>query len=538
MPSIKRTLPALAAAALLTGLAAPAALASTNQEALIQDDSALAQNTQGTLQTMRDLGATRVKVAVYWSTIAPEPGSSHAPRFDATDPSAYPAGNWNFLDSVVRQAQADGLQVGFEVTGPAPAWAIGQGVPRSCGYHPCGQWKPNAQDFGQFVQALGRRYSGGYTPLGQSSSLPRVDWWSIWNEPNYGPDLAPQATNNNTVPTAAIEYRGLLDAAWSGLARSGHNPRRDRILIGETAPRGRQGRGFPGDFSGTMPITFIKALYCVGNSLKPLRGRAATRWGCPSDPRRFRSQNPALFSASGYAQHPYAQGTPPNLPTYACGSTFCVNPRTRRSDPNYADFAELPRLERLLDSVNRAYGSRTRFPIWNTEYGFRTNPPEHARGTVSPATAGYYMNWAEYLSYKQPRIASYSQYLLVDPPDGFFASGLILAGGTRLANFAAYQMPIYMPTTSVRRASRLEVWGAVRPAEYALSDTGLRQQAQIQFQPGGRGAFATVQTVTITSTKGYFDARQVFTRSGNVRIAWSRPGADTIYSRTQAVRVG
>ena len=55
---------------------------------------------------------------------------------------------------------------------------------------------------------------------------------------------------------------------------------------------------------------------------------------------------------------------------------------------------------RTLDRLNRAYGSRTQFPIWNTEYGYWTNPPE-AAARISPATAAYYINWAEYLSWKQ-----------------------------------------------------------------------------------------------------------------------------------------
>ena len=37
---------------------------------------------------------------------------------------------------------------------------------------------------------------------------------------------------------------------------------------------------------------------------------------------------------------------------------------------------------------------------------------------VSPALAASYLNWAEYLTWRDPRIRSYDQYLLIDPPRG------------------------------------------------------------------------------------------------------------------------
>jgi hypothetical protein len=541
MPSIKRLIPTLAICALSVGAWAPSALASTTQESIIQDDSQLHGNLTATLQTMRDLGDTRVKVAVHWSTIAPDPTSKKAPKgFSAANPAAYPAANWVFLDSVVRQARADGLQVGFQVAGPAPAWAIGPGAPSSCAF-PCGQWKPSASAFGAFVQAVGKRYNGSYTPSGASSALPRVNWFSIWDEPNYGPTLAPQAIDNNTVYEAAVEYRGLVNAAWSGLAGTGHKPGRDTILIGETAPRGRLGPGQPGNFSGTMPLLFLQALYCVNASYQPLTGAAAATYDCPSKS-KFRSENPGLFQASGYADHPYAQGTPPNIPTYACGTRFCFNTKTKKSDPYYFDFAELPRLEKTLDKLGSTYGSHTKFPIWNTEFGYVTNPPDNQtaiarKEALSPTVAGYYMNWSEYLSYTQPRVASYAQYLLVDPPSGTFADGLFLANGKPLANYAAYAAPLYLPTTSASHSTSLLVWGGLRAASAVLANYGMAPQVQIQFAPGSSSTFTTVRTVTITSSRGYFETHQPFTQSGQVRLAYISAGGSTLYSRTQAISI-
>jgi hypothetical protein len=517
----------LALAAAASGVAAPAAIASSTQEALMQDNTQLLYNLGPTLNTMRSLGVSRVKVTVYWNQIAP----ARRPR-NAGDPAAYPAANWGFLDRVDRAAAAEGLKVGFMVTGPVPSWAKGPGAPPPRVQYSAA-WKPNASDYGAFVHALGERYDGGYTPAGQGSPLPRVNWWSIWNEPNYGPDLAPQAIDNNKVYTGASLYRALVDHAFGALSATGHRPGRDVVLLGETAPRGVVARGYPGNGSGTVPITFIQSLYCVDGRDRELTGRAARLGGCPGNASRFRAQHPALFKASGWADHPYAQGTPPDTPTFQCGiNRFCFNTRTKRSSPGYTDFAVLGRLESLL---RRLQGRRVM--LWNTEYGFWTNPPNRAHGALPPATAALYMNWAEYLSYRNPYVASYSQYLLVDPASGQFADGLELYGGKHLATYDAYELPLYMPATSASHAVSLTVWGAVRPAPYALSATGFHQRAYLQFQAGGHGRWTTIRTVTITNPRGYFQVRQPFTRSGNVRIAWTQPGGSLMTSRTQAITI-
>lgn len=532
MPRIKRLLPALAIAA-LTLLPVKGALASTGQMSIIADDTQLHQDVSGTLQTMRDLGVSLVKVSVKWNSIAPRPTDAHAPKhFNGADPASYPAANWSYLDDVVRQAHQDGIAVGFLLTGPAPVWAEGSGIPRGHAAR-IGNWKPSASAFGAFVKAVGLRFDGRYTPAGATLPLPAVRWWSLWNEPNFGPDLAPQAIDHERVSSAAFMYRSILQHAWPALLASGHRLSSDTILIGETAPRGREGRIFPGNFSGTVPLKFIRSLYCVSGSGAVLRGSVAAANHCPTSRSAFRAQNPALFQASGFADHPYAQGTPPNLPTYACGGWFCVNRRTHRSDPNYADFPEIPRLERLLQRLGATYGVHRRVPIWSTEYGFWTNPPDHARGSIRPSTAALYMNWAEYLSYRNPTISSYAQYLLVDSQKGVFASGLELASHRKLATYAAFQMPLYMPSTSRRSPGTLLVWGAVRPAPYALSVP----IAHIQFKPAHSGRWSTVKTVLVNGKRGYFSVRVPFTRSGQVRVAWSPSVGETDYSRTQAISI-
>jgi hypothetical protein len=521
---MRKLLPLLVTFATIAfGAMAGTALASSTQEAIFQDDANMFANPAGTLQTMRDLGVTRARVGLYWYRVAPN--SSRKPRgFNGSNPTDGHY-NWGTYDQIVRAAKAAGIQIYFLVTGGAPRWATGSGQP-SGPFH--SQWKPSAREFGAFVRAAGTRYSGSFKPKGSSSALPKVSFWSIWNEPNYGIDLAPQATNQDTVEVSAPEYRSLVDAAWSALQATHHG--RDTILFGETAPRGKN---HPiGNFSGVKPLRFLRALYCVDRNDHPLRGSSASARGCPttsSSSRRFASQHPALFHASGFADHPYVQGFAPNLSTYECGTKVCAS--SHRSDPEYADLAQIPRLERLLDRLNRVYGSHKQFPIWNTEYGYWTNPPTTA-AIINPSTAAYYINWAEYLSWRNPRLKSYSQYLLVDPPLGNFGSGLVFINGTHKPGFGAYRLPIMLPSTSTRKGRALEVWGCARPAHVFHAP----QQVAIQFQPSSGGSFQTVKTVTVTNSRGYFDVRQVFPGSGNVRLAWAGPSGTEV-SRTVKISV-
>jgi hypothetical protein len=529
---------ALALTAGLAGLmlARPSlARASRSQVTIMEDDQAMLSDPANTLAAFRALGANTVRVQLPWSSIAPDPSSPTIPAgFNATDPNSYPQANWAPFDQIVENAARDGMTVDLTVAGGAPLWAEGPGVP-TAGGQAYSAWKPNATLYGQFVQAAGLRYDGQFTPPGASAPLPRVHFWAIWNEANFGEDLGPQAIDGSTVSVAPMMYRAMVDAAWTALHQTGHV--HDTILIGEFAAQGLSAHatvanpgGWPGDYGQTKPLIFIRTMYCVDAHYKQLRGRAAKAVGCPLNApgsRRFRAHNPGLFNATGVGDHPYAQGGPP-----AGGTT----------DPNYATFPQLGKLENVLDRVNRVYGSRRRYPIYSDEYGYITRPPA-APPYASPTNAAYYLNWAEYLSWKNPRIASYCQYLLEDPPpsetQGDFASGLEASTGVPKATYFAFRLPLYLPQTRLRRSHAAEVWGDLRPAQFEALDTGQAQTASIQFQPGGRGAFETIRQLTLRS--GYFDLHLKFRAGGNLRLAYTYPAGDpllpvgtagtTVYSR-------
>ena len=527
LPRLIRLALRLAPLALLAGCgsqqsAAPAPVSRVGPQTILQAELQLHADPAGTLDKLRRLGVDRVRMFVPWAAIAPEPHSStRPPGFDANDPAAYPAANWTTYDAIVRAAAARRVGLDFTLTGPPPLWATGRDAPQRAA-HP--QWKPSAPEFGAFVHAVGTRYSGHYRPAGASTALPRVDFWAIWNEPNYGPDLAPQAVQQSTIEVAPRLYRDLLDAAWTALHATGHGG--DTVLIGELAPRGITVGNSPGNFSGMVPLRFLRALYCVDSGYHELQGDAAAVRGCPTgagSSARFVASHPALFHAGGVSVHPYPQGLAPNIGT--------------PDEPDYADLPALPQLESTLDGLQRAYGSSTRFPIYSNEFGYRTNPPEALLRSVAPAVAAFYLNWAEYLSWHNPRIRSYDQYLLVDPANGDFASGLEFSDRTPKATFYAFRMPIYMPITSGTSSDRLELWGCVRPARYARLDGRGRQLVQIEFKPVDAGSFRVLRTVRLGDPFGYFDVRQAFRSSGLVRLAWTYPDGTRIFSRTVSVTI-
>jgi hypothetical protein len=526
--------PVLALAPLLGGCggSSPAASTVTRNaplESIFEADVQLLSNPAPTLDLLSRLGVDRVRVWLSWGSLgrrpalAPDPLSRTSPAgFKATDPADYPATGWAQYDAVVREAAARGIGVYFTISGPAPVWATQPGEPPG----PIGVWKPSAADFGAFVQAVGTRYSGHYPdPLHPGRDLPRVSFWGIWNEPNLGIDMAPQAIDNGRLEVSPVYYRRILDAAWSALQATGHG--RDTILIGELAPDGATVGNVPGNFDMMVPLRFLRALYCVDSSYHQLRGLAATQSGCPPNAAgslRFAADNPALFHASGVAVHPYSQGLAPNV--------------APSLEPDYAEFADLPHVATTLDWLQQVYGSSTRFPLYSTEFGEQTNPPEKLIRALPPQTAADYMNWTEYLSWRNPRIRSFDQYLLIDAANGTFPSALEFADGTPKPSYDAYRMPLYMPVTTAASHQQLEVWGCARPAPDARRTTGRPQRVEIQFAPAAGGPFRTVRTVTLTDAGGcYFDVREGFPGSGTVRLRWAYPHGPAIFSRTVRVNV-
>jgi hypothetical protein len=516
----------LSAALMLALVGASPASASTKQISIFQDDSMLANPAAG-LAEVRALGATTVRLTVQWYSLAPNPASAKAPKFDASNPNAYSAAKWAPYDAFVKTAQQMGITVLFQVGGGAPRWSEGKNVPSNYLKNHSFAWMPNATMYGQFVHALTERYSGTYKPSGATTPLPAVHMWSFWNEPNFGQDLGPQAINGSTKPIAPMLYRALLNAGWKAIHQTQPHSK-NTILIGEIAAKGYALHlpGHPGSLPGntaqTQALVFVRALYCLGSNYRPLTGSLAALYSCPTTAaasRQFRAQNPGLFNATGFADHAYDSKEAPD-----------ANPATIPADD--ATFPVLKRVATALNKVTKAYGSSKQYPIYIDEFGVITNPPQTKGGYPSPAKAAVQLNQSEYLSYKNARVASYSQYLLDDPipnPNPGFATGLFTSTGKPKATLNAYELPVWLPTPTVKAGSSTEVWGGARAAAFSQSaTTKAAATVEIQMQKNGTGPWINIQAVNVSTTTGYFDVHPKLPYSGNLRLTYTYPKTESL----------
>ena len=548
---------ALVAFALCSALiCVPSANASKSQESMFQDDIRLVygdeDGVKATLDTLATLGVDRIRVSVFWILVAPDARSQQRPTFNATDPAGYPPANWARYDRLIREAGKRGIAINLNVTGPAPLWATGTPDREDL----AATWEPEPDAFRDFVKALGLRYNGSYKPpveappgpppardggllgLGGSSArdvqaaqsggsgdaLPRVSFWSAWNEPNHPGWLTPQwvRSDGQQLERSPSNYRKLLGAFTEGLATSSHG--RDTQLIGELAPSGSRTKGSTG---GMRPLRFLRTLYCLDARYRPLRGTSATLRGCPASgsSATFRDQNPGLFRFSGFAHHPYALLSPPS---------------DRSINKENVAMADLPRLHAALGRSLRAYGVRRKPGVWVTEYGFQTDPPDP--NGVSEARQSSWLNEAEYMSWRDPRIRSHSQFLLTDdlpkaglqPDDsgywGTFQTGLVRLNGTNKPSFDAYRLPIHIPQPIVRRGQSVRVWGQVRPAA-----AGTAPQVRIQQLRGS--SWQTLKTLRASSGRGFINATVRPSASGRLRLAWQPEGGSEVHSRSVGVRL-
>lgn len=484
-------------------LAPSTALASHTQESIFQDEAVIgSSNPQlqaAGLLTFRGLGVNTVRVLVPWSSLAPNSRSSRRPRFDETDPGRYRG--WGRFDNLARVAPTLGLRLSFDPVGNVPRWA--QTAPcRSGSSIIDAVCNPNASDYGKFVRALGKRYSGNYPdPARPGARLPKVDAWEIWNEPNQIGWLGPQyrVIGRHIVQTTAATYRRLALGAISGLFAAGH--RNDRILIADTAPLGKSYSGRL-NRQNTSPTVFIENLLCLDGRLRRLRGTAAREQGC---------QHVSRLRVTGYAHHPYQQGAffGPDHPVGSQDITI-----------EHAD-----RLKRLLDAGARNGALPRALPIYYTEYGIASKPPNPIG--VSLSDQALFINQSDYIAYNDPRIAGVAQYALHDAggPGTIFNVGLRFGDFSPKPSLGAYRLPIYVQ----RRGANVVVWGQARPADHSqVQAVVIEADSGSGFQPV---AMALTQNPDQTPNAQSYFTYVLPGGASAYRLAWTAPDGSLLHSR-------
>ena len=437
------------------------------------------------MQTLRDLGVTRVRVNVTWNEIAPSPHSTRRPKgFNAINPAAYPAGGWAPYDAVVRAAAADGIGVYFTLNAPAPLWATGSGAPKGTAGYFREDWEPSAKEFGYFVKAVGH-------PLQRVLQAGRLGDRAAARELLVDLERAelrlrhrPQGTGpHQTIPNSPRIYRDLVDAAWSSLQATGHTTRTDKILFGEVTPARREhlGRVLEHEAADLPALAVLRRL-----ELPRAARLGGAALGCPTTAggsRGFRGRTRRCSAPAGSPSTPTRRHRPRTSRLHLCGTKLCAG----RSDPDFADLPEVPRLEPDARPAERDL--RLAHPFPGVEHRIRLpddRPPDPQRGGQPGERPPIYMNWAEYLSYKQSRTYSYSQYALIDQAPPAYVRHR--ADQPEREPEARIRRPTgcrcCCRARSTRKGRKLEVWGGVRPA--ALRQAGHRSGAERPHRVPGR----------------------------------------------------
>lgn len=464
----------LALLALGAMILAPAASANRSLSVGIADDRALLGDpghAADLVAKWQAVGVDTVRILADWEHIAPAVSSPRKPAgFDGSDPGA-PGYDWSALDAAVHAVSAAGMRLIVSITGPGPVWASSEPARGN------GRWKPSPREYAAFATAVARRYGA------------QVGTYIVWNEPNQPLWLAPQfacRSFGHCTPASPAIYRALARAAYPAIKAADPGA---TVLVGSMSPTG----GRPVTASTVMkPLLFLRELGCV-------------------DGRYHRARTPACRGfrpvvADGIDYHPHGVLRAPDQPD---------------PDPDQAQIADLGRLERAIDRVQRAgglrYSRRGRFPLWLTEFGYQTDPPDPYLG-VSPGQQALWLQWAAYLAWRDPRVQALVQYEWLDEPVigrgsgardySGWQSGLNYADGRPKPSLAVFPDPLWVD----RRGGRATIWGQVRP--------GGAHTVTLQTRPGRRGAWTAAGTVR-TDRNGYFSVRRGTRGGAQWRYSWT-----------------
>ena len=287
-----------------------------------------------------ELGADRVRLTAGWSALAPGAAVATKPAapFDATDTRDLSAGGPARARPGLTAVNAEGLEVQIDLAFWAPRWAV-----RAAAAAPRQRYFPNAKDFGDFATAIARRYTGHFTdPRHGIGWLPPVHLYTTWNEPN-----------NRVVPDAAVgaqARRATGRSRRTSTARCTSRPtRRSRastrttsVLIGgltRSAARAREAAASP-------PLAFLRTMACVNRALRPLRVPECDGAG--------------MLHADGFAHAPVLDARRARRPR--------ATPRRHLS--------RRPRVPPAAAAARRAGPHRLDWPLYITEYGYETQPPD------------------------------------------------------------------------------------------------------------------------------------------------------------------
>jgi hypothetical protein len=238
---------------------------------------------------------------------------------------------------------------------------------------------------------------------------------------------------------AAIYVQHLLNPGYEGIHSVLPHA---RVAGGVTAPRGGLG--------GIAPVTW-------------LRGMAR-----------------AHAKLDAYAHHPY-----PLRPTESPSSGGCKN----------CPSITMATIPKLLILVRRYFGPK---PVWLTEYGYQTNPPDTLLG-LPPKRQATMLSLAAMRAWRLARVTMLIQYLYRDEPQlSRFQTGLVFADNRWKPSLQAFKLPF----AEMRRVGfQTTVWGQIRDGRPGRKRYRLEVLQKNRWKPVGHDRLTNSEGVLVRSIR-------------------------------------
>jgi hypothetical protein len=271
------------------------------------------KQTSKAFELTRAAGASYVRLAVNWSSIAPGVRPS---GFVATDPTS-PGYVWSNVDASIKAAEDAGLTPILDVAS-TPRWAFAvrrQGINAGA---------PKASDLGDFAKALAKHYDGN------TSGVPAEHVFQVWNEPNVSLYMS---------PVKASTYRSMVN----DFADSVHSVSSKNVVVaGDLDPFGHP-KSKKQRWYSVAPLTYMRSLLCLSKGSHP----------------HSTCHNAIHFDV--WSHHPYTFGG-------AFG---------KAKSPNDVELGDLPRMRAVLLAGRRLHHVVSSHPVkfWVTEFSWDTKPP-------------------------------------------------------------------------------------------------------------------------------------------------------------------
>ena len=248
------------------------------------------------------------------------------------------------------------------------------------------------------------------------------------------------------------------------------------------------------------PKLYVRRLLNPTRALLHLASPANKVAGGVTSPRRSPSgMSPVAFMQGMHRYHA-------KLDAYAANPYPGSKRETPFHDPcSWCRTLTMARLPELRADITHYFGRK---PIWLTEYGYQTNPPDRYLG-VSRTLQARYLGEAALRVWRQARVYVLIHYMVRDEPAiGGWQSGFFTIHGGAKPAYRAFGLPLAQIS---RRGHRTVVWGQVRPG------SGRRRYVLQRWT--GR-SWVHVGSARSTSVTGTFE-RVIHGHSGEKLRIWT-----------------